>query len=64
MLLWLEHGKNFPILVMERDIMNYANIDMEKTGQLLKTTIQEAGFNVKYIQEYLHLSCPQPFGQS
>ena len=52
--------QNFPILVIERGIMNYANIDMEKTGQLLKTTIQEAGFNVKYIQEYLHLSCPQP----
>ncbi len=51
---------NFPIPVMERSIMNYASIDMEKTGQLLKTTIQETGFNVKYIQEYLHLCCPQP----
>lgn len=39
--------QNFPILVIERGIMNYANIDMEKTGQLLKTTIQEAGFNPK-----------------
>ena len=39
--------------------MEHISIDMEKTGQLLKTSIEEAGFDVKYIQEYLHLACPQ-----
>lgn len=39
--------------------MDHISIDMEKTGQLLKSTIQEAGYSVKYIQEYLHLECPQ-----
>lgn len=34
-------------------------IDMEKTGQLLKMSIKEAGYDAKYIQEYLHLACPQ-----
>lgn len=32
---------------------------MEKTGQLLKISIKEAGYDTKYIQEYLHLACPQ-----
>lgn len=40
--------------------MSCTVIDMEKTGELLKATIQEAGYDVKYIQEHLHLSCPQP----
>jgi hypothetical protein len=40
--------------------MQYPNIDIKQTGILLETMIRSAGYNVKYIQEYLHLSCPQP----
>lgn len=39
----------------------YENIDMKKTGILLKETIEKAGYTVKDIQKILHLSCPQRF---
>ena len=35
-------------------------IDMEQTGLRLKQAIQFAGYDVKTVQNYLHLSCPQP----
>lgn len=35
-------------------------IDQQRTGQKLKIIIKLAGYDVKYIQEYLNLSCPQP----
>ena len=38
----------------------YENIDMKKTGLLLKARIEKAGYTVKDIQTILHLSCPQP----
>lgn len=38
----------------------YANIDMKKSGQKMKQMIISAGYDVKAIQQYLHLSCPQP----
>lgn len=38
----------------------YPNIDMDKTGLQLKKYIEHAGLCVKDIQDYLHLSCPQP----
>ena len=38
----------------------YENIDMKKTGILLKETIEKDGYTVKDIQKILHLSCPQP----
>lgn len=38
----------------------YPIIDMEKTGLKLKIMLKAAGYNVKFVQEYLHLSCPQP----
>ena len=38
----------------------YKNIDMTKTGILLKETIKKGGYTVKDIQKILHLSCPQP----
>lgn len=38
----------------------YPNIDMEKTGKWLQLCMKMKGFSVKDIQEYLHLSCPQP----
>lgn len=38
----------------------YENIDMKKTGLLLKETIEKNGYTVKDIQNILHLSCPQP----
>lgn len=38
----------------------YPDIDMEKTGELIRKKICAAGLTVKYIQEKLYLSCPQP----
>lgn len=38
----------------------YTNIDMKKTGKRIETVVKAAGFDVKTIQSYLHLSCPQP----
>lgn len=38
----------------------YPNIDMIQTGIKLKKYIDNSGTSVKDIQEYLHLSCPQP----
>lgn len=38
----------------------YPNIDMERTGMKLRFAIKTAGYDVRTIQEYLHLSCPQP----
>ena len=37
----------------------YRPIDQVKTGLKLKMLLKIAGYDVKYIQEYLHLSCPQ-----
>lgn len=37
----------------------YQPIDQVKTGIKLKIMLKAAGYDVKYIQEYLHLSCPQ-----
>ena len=37
----------------------YQPIDQVKTGIKLKMLLKAAGYDVKYIQEYLHLSCPQ-----
>lgn len=38
----------------------YQPIDQQRTGQKLKIMMKLAGYDVKYIQEYLNLSCPQP----
>lgn len=38
----------------------YPNIDMQETGTKLRRIARNAGYSVKDIQEYLHLSCPQP----
>ncbi len=37
----------------------YHPIDQVKTGIKLKMMLTAAGYDVKYVQEYLHLSCPQ-----
>lgn len=37
----------------------YQPIDQIKTGMKLKKMLETAGYSVKDIQEYLHLSCPQ-----
>ena len=39
---------------------NYPNIDMQRTGALLKKKVEEAGYSVRELQEKLKLSCPQP----
>ena len=39
---------------------NYPNIDMQRTGALIKRKVEEAGYTVKELQEKLVLSCPQP----
>ena len=36
------------------------NIDVERTGLRLKQVVQNAGYDVKTVQHYLQLSCPQP----
>lgn len=43
---------------MERN--SYPDIDMKRTGLLLKNKIFSAGYSVKEIQKKLGLSCPQP----
>ena len=37
----------------------YQPIDQLRTGKKLKIMIETAGYDVKYIQTYLQLSCPQ-----
>lgn len=37
----------------------YQPIDQIKTGKKLRVMLEMAGYDVKSIQEYLHLSCPQ-----
>ena len=44
---------------LKRSRMMYQPIDQVKTGIKLKMMLKAAGYDVKYIQEYLHLSCPQ-----
>jgi len=39
---------------------SYPNINMKQTGKKLETLVKEAGIEVKSLQAYLHLSCPQP----
>lgn len=41
-------------------MLMYENIDMKKTGVLLKEMFDKCGYTVKDIQKILHLSCPQP----
>ena len=36
------------------------NIDMQKTGQRIKSLLESAGYTPRMIQEYLYLSCVQP----
>ncbi len=43
-----------------KEVRIYPNIDMQRTGIRLKEFIQKRGYCVADIQEYLHLSCPQP----
>lgn len=43
-----------------KEKITYPNIDMKMTGLRLKRLISNAGYTVKDIQNYLHLSCPQP----
>lgn len=43
-----------------KEVKIYPNIDMQRTGIRLKEFIQKNGYCVADIQEYLHLSCPQP----
>lgn len=38
----------------------YPDIDMLQTGLKLKRLIESSNYTTKMIQEYLHLSCPQP----
>lgn len=39
---------------------NYPNIDMQRTGALIKKKVEGAGYTVKELQEKLMLSCSQP----
>ncbi len=37
----------------------YYPIDLKRTGEKLQIMLKLAGYDVKYVQEYLHLACPQ-----
>lgn len=37
----------------------YQPIDQNRTGLKLEIMMRFSGYDVKYIQKYLHLSCPQ-----
>lgn len=41
-------------------IIPYKTINMERTGARIRQLVTEAGYDVKTIQQLLHLSCPQP----
>ena len=45
---------------MENANRIYPNINMEKTGLLMREKVSEQGYTVKDVQKYLGLSCPQP----
>lgn len=45
---------------MSKPHISYPNINMQMTGICLKKKVKEAGYSVKDIQLFLHLSCPQP----
>lgn len=45
---------------MATEKKTYFNIDMEATGEKLRSTIYTSGYSVKDVQNYLQLSCPQP----
>lgn len=38
---------------------DYIAIDLVKTGMKIREMIEDSEFSVKYIQEKLHLACPQ-----
>ena len=40
--------------------ITYPNIDLQRTGQKMKSMMESAGYTPRKIQEYLHLSCVQP----
>ena len=45
---------------MKNNENTYPEIDLLRTGELLRLRIEEAGYTVRDIQEYLMLSWPQP----
>lgn len=45
---------------MKKGNDGYRNIDLKRTGANLRQLIAEKGYDVRSIQELLHLSCPQP----
>ena len=45
---------------VEKTRLPYPDVDLTRTGAMLKDQIQSAGYTVKDIQQYLMLSCPQP----
>ncbi len=45
---------------MNGNSKTYSNINMEQSGRKIQQFIAGSGYDVKWIQEYLHLSCPQP----
>lgn len=42
-----------------KGVKMYQPIDQIKTGKKMKIMLESRGYSVKFIQEYLHLSCPQ-----
>lgn len=44
---------------MERNDQ-YPGLDVSQSRKSLRYQIRRAGYNIREIQDYLHLSCPQP----
>ncbi len=40
--------------------IKYPKIDLVKTGERMKKVMTDRGYSVREIQQFLHLSCPQP----
>lgn len=51
----LNFGKEVGVMFPE-----YPTIDAKRTGKYLRQLVDQSGYSVKQIQEYLHLACPQP----
>ncbi len=44
----------------ENKTTTYPHINMQETGERLRRIARSEGYSVADLQEYLHLSCPQP----
>lgn len=58
--LFIELGNVRPGAGRKKNREAYQAIDMRRSGARMRQLFLEAGYDVKEIQRFLHLSCPQP----